>query len=152
QAHMAVWRLGGEPRTPPPVTVYQHCPPPTPEDPLLFILVYPKTYPPPVGQGGFFGMVQGKAKQWIHVLLPVLLSGLRHLGRAPARSLTALAQRLGVPPADAVSLVVPSAADTASAEPLAQAPDTTPAPLLTMTAPNGASSAPKTLLNRRTVI
>jgi len=152
QAHMAVWRLDGKPRTARRFTVYQHCPLPTPEDRLLFILVYLKTYPLQVVQGRLFGMVQGKANQWIHVLLPVLLAALHTLGDAPARSLTALAQRLGVPQADAAGLVVPSAADTASPEPLAQAPATTPAPLLTMTAPNGASSAPKTQLNRRTVI
>src|SRR5437667_2227077 len=40
-------------------------------------------------------MVQGKANQWRHVLLPALLAALRALGDAPARSLTALAQRLG---------------------------------------------------------
>jgi hypothetical protein len=43
-----------------------------------------------------FGMGQSKANQWIHVLLPVLLAALRTLGDAPARSLTALVQRLGV--------------------------------------------------------
>jgi hypothetical protein len=32
-------------------------------------------------------MVQGKAHQWIHVLLPALLAALRTLGDAPARSL-----------------------------------------------------------------
>jgi hypothetical protein len=42
--------------------------------------------------GRLFGMVQGKANQWIHVLLPALLAALRALGDAPARSLTALAQ------------------------------------------------------------
>ena len=47
-------------------------------------------------QGRLFGMGQSKANQWIHVLLPVLLAALRTLGDAPARSLAALAQRLGV--------------------------------------------------------
>jgi hypothetical protein len=45
-------------------------------------------------------MGQSKANQWIHVLLPVLLTALRSLGDAPARSLSALAQRLGVSEAD----------------------------------------------------
>jgi hypothetical protein len=35
-------------------------------------------------------MSQSKANQWIHVLLPVLLTALRDLDDAPARSLTAL--------------------------------------------------------------
>jgi hypothetical protein len=39
-----------------------------------------------VVQGRLFGMVQGKANQWIHALLPALLAALRALGDAPARS------------------------------------------------------------------
>ena len=50
-------------------------------------------------------MRQSKANQWIHVLLPALLAALRALGDAPARSLTALAQRLGVSEADAATVV-----------------------------------------------
>jgi len=95
QARMAAWRMDGKPRTARRFTVYKNCPLPTPEDRLLFILVYLKTYALQVVQGRLFGMVQGKANQWIHVLLPALLAALRALGDAPARSLTALAQRLG---------------------------------------------------------
>ena len=51
-------------------------------------------------------MVQGKANQWIHALFPALLAALRALGDAPARSLSALAQRLGVAEA-APTVVVP---------------------------------------------
>src|SRR3984893_15382004 len=107
QAHMAAWRMDGKPRTTRRVTVYKNCPLPTPEDRLLFILVYLKTYALQVVQGRLFGMVQGKANQWIHVLLPALLAALRALGDAPARSLTALAQRLGVSEADAATVVTP---------------------------------------------
>ena len=89
-----------------PVSV-QKLPLPDPEDRLLFILVYLKTYALQVVQGRLFGMVQGKANQWIHVLLPALLAALRALGDAPARSLTALAQRLGVSEAEAAPLVAP---------------------------------------------
>jgi hypothetical protein len=92
QAHMAAWRLDGTPRTARRFSVYQNCPLPTPEDRLLFILVYLKTYALQVVQGRLFGMGQSKAHQWIHVLLPALLAALRPLGDAPARSLTALAQ------------------------------------------------------------
>src|SRR3989454_311893 len=95
QAHMAAWRLDGKPRTARQFTVYKNCPLPTPEDRLFFILVYLKTYALQVVQGRLFGMGQSKANQWIHVLLPVLLAALRTLGDAPARSLAALAQRLG---------------------------------------------------------
>ncbi len=72
QAHMAPWRLDGKPRTARRYTTYQNCPLPTPEDRLLFILVYLKTYPLQVVQGRLFGMGQSKAHQWIHVLLVVL--------------------------------------------------------------------------------
>ena len=118
---------------------------PTPEDRLLLILAYIKTYALQVVQGRLFGMGQSKANQWIHVLLPVLLAALRTLGDAPARSLSALAQRLGVSEADAASV---GSAQKEESTPVV-APDS---PLLPMTAPNDASSAPRTLLNRRGVI
>ena len=57
-------------------TVYVNCPLATPEDRLLFILAYLKTYALQVGQRHLFGMGQSKANQWIHVLLPVLLAAL----------------------------------------------------------------------------
>jgi len=142
-AHMAVWRLDGQPRTARQFTVYKNCPLPTPEARLFFILVYLKTYALQVVQGRLFGRGQSKANQWIHVLLPVLLAALRALGDAPARSLTALAQRLGVSEADAATVVVLPE----------EAPVDMPAsPLLPLTAPSDALSAPKTLLNRPTVI
>jgi len=106
-AHMAAWRLDGKPRTARRFSVYQNCPLPTREDRLLFILAYVKTYSLQVVQGRLFGMGQSKANQWIHVLLPVLLAALRTLGDAPARSLTALAQRLGVAEANAATVVTP---------------------------------------------
>jgi len=145
---MAAWRMDGKPRTARRFTVYKNCPLPTPEDRLFFILTYLKTYALQVLQGRLFGMVQGKANQWIHVLLPTLLAALRTLGDAPARSLTALAQRLGVSEAVAATVVTPLAEDSA---PMAAAPAVPVSPLLPMTARNGVSSAPKTLLHRRTV-
>jgi hypothetical protein len=145
QCHMAAWRMDGKPRTARRFTVYKTCPLPTPEDRLLFILTYIKTYALQVVQGRLFGMVQSKANRWIHVLLPVLLAALRALGDAPARSLTALAQRLGVSEADTATVVAPLEEEPAPIP----APDS---PLLPMMAPNGASSAPKTLLNRPRVI
>src|SRR3989449_11731573 len=150
QAHMAQWRFDGRPRTARRYTTYKHCPLPTPEDRLLFILTYLKTYPLQVVQGRLFGMVQGKANQWIHVLLPVLLAALRALGDAPARSLSALAQRLGVSEADAATVVTPLEEEPAhgGADPAAEAAS----PLLPMTGQNGGSSAPKTRLNRKQVI
>jgi Helix-turn-helix of DDE superfamily endonuclease len=150
QAHMAAWRLDGKPRTARRFSVYQNCPLPTPEDRLFFLLTSLKTYTLQVVQGRLFGMRQSKAHQWIHVLLPALLAALRTLGDAPARSLTGLAQRLGVSEADAATVVAPlkeEATSPAAAPAVVQA-----SPLLPMTAPNDASSAPKTLLNRPHVI
>ena len=150
QTHMAAWRLDGKPRTARQFSVYKNCPLPTPEDRLFFLLTYLKTYSLQVVQGRLFGMGQSKAHQWIHVLLPVLLAALRTLGDAPTRSLTALAQRLGVSAAAAASVVGSLEEEPA---PVVTAPVATPdAPLLPMTGRNGALSAPKTLLNRPTVI
>jgi hypothetical protein len=130
QAHMAAWRLDGKPRTARRYTTDQNCPLPTPEDRLLFILVYLKTYPLQVVQGRLFGMGQSKAQQWIHVLLPVLRATLRALGDAPARSLPELAQRLGVVEVEAAALAPVS-------------------PLLATMGRNGASSAPRIRLSKR---
>jgi len=149
-ARMAVWRMDGKPRTARRFTVYKNCPLPTPEDRLLFILTYLKTYALQVVQGRLFGMVQGKANQWIHVLLPVLLAALRALRDAPARSLSALAQRLGVSAADAATVVTPLEEEPAhgGTDPAAEAAS----PLLPMTGQNGGSSVPKTQLNSKRVI
>src|SRR5215831_3602589 len=149
-ARMAAWRVEGKPRTARRFPVYRNCPLPTPEDRLLFILVSLKTYALQVVQGRLFGMVQGKAHQWIHVLLPALLAALRTLGDAPARSLTALAQRLGVSEADAATVVVPQEEEPA---PVAPIPAAAPAsPHVPMTGRNDASSAPRTLLHSKRVI
>src|SRR5688572_8469834 len=147
---MAAWRMDGKARTARRFTVYKNCPLPTPEDRLFFILVYLKTYALQVVHGRLFGMGQSKANQWIHVLLPGLLGALRALGDAPARSLSALAQRLGVSEAEAAPLVVPLAEEPAPVAPVPAA--TPPSPLLPMMGPNGGSSAPKTRLNRRSAI
>jgi hypothetical protein len=145
QAHMAQWRLDGQPRTARRYTTYQNCPLPTPEDRLLCILVDLKTYPLQVVQGRLFGMGQSKAHQWIHVLLVVLRATLRTLGDAPTRSVTELAKRLGVAEAEATALVVPTNEPSPPGEPPVS-------PLLAMMAPNGASNVPRIRLSRRAVI
>lgn len=82
--------------------------------------------------------------------MPVLLAALRALGDAPSRSLTALAQRLGVSEADAATVVIPLEEERV---PVAPGPGVASAsPLVPMTGRHGGSSAPKTLLHRRTVI
>lgn len=131
QAHMAEWRLDGKPRTARRFTTYKNCPLPTPQDRLLFILVYLKTNPLQVAHGIMFGLPQGKTNQWIHVLLPVLRTALRQMGDAPSRSLADLARRLDV-----------SVTDVEEAT----------APLFAMMAPSDASRAPKTRMNRKVTI
>ena len=148
QAHMAAWRLDGKPRTARQLAVYTNGPLPTPEDRLLFILAYLKTYALQVVQGRLFGMGQSKANQWIHAFLPMLLAALHALGDAPARSLTALAQRLGVAEADVATVVAPLEEPV----PVVATPAVPASPLVRMTGPHGGSSAPKTLLNRPSVI
>ena len=145
QDHMAAWRLDGKPRTARRFTVYRTCPLATPEDRLFFLLTYLKTYAVQVVQGRLFGMSQSKANQWIHVLLPALLAALRGLGDAPARSLTALAHRLAVSEGSLAPLEEPAPCP-ASVPGVGQG-----SPLLLMTGRNDALSAPRTLLNRRTV-
>jgi Helix-turn-helix of DDE superfamily endonuclease len=131
QAHMAQWRLDGKPRTARRYTTYSNCPLSTPEDRLLFILVYLKTNPLQVAHGILFGLPQGKANQWIHVLLPVLRAAMRQLGAAPSRSIADLAQRLDMPVSDLAANMPP---------------------LFVMTEPNDASHAPKMQLNRKVAI
>src|SRR5262245_30928416 len=153
QAHMAQWRFDGQPRTARRYTTYKNCPLPTPEDRLLFILTYLKTYPLQGVLGRLFGMDQSKANQWIHVLLVVLQATLRALGDAPSRSLQELAQRIGVTEAEAAALVVPTEESSPPAKLPAVAPSPAVAfPLLAMTGRSGTSSAPKTRLSRHAVI
>jgi len=146
QAPMAAWRRAGKRRTARRCTVYQNCPLPTPEDRLLCRLTDVKTYALQVVQGRLCSRGQRKANQWMHILLPALLAALRALGDAPARSLTALAQRLGVSEADTATMVALLGEE---AVPVVAVPAAAPAsPLLPMTGRNDALSAPKTLLNR----
>jgi DDE superfamily endonuclease len=153
QAHMAKWRFDGQPRTTRRYTTYRNCPLPTPEDRLLFILPYLKTYPLQVVQGRLFGMDQSQANQWIHVLLVVLQATLRTLGDAPSRSVQALAQRIGVTEAEAAALIVPSAEPSPPVEPPAATPTpVTPSPLSATMGRNDGLSAPRTRLSRRAVI
>jgi Helix-turn-helix of DDE superfamily endonuclease len=139
EQRMKEWCLDGKPRTGRAYRTYANCPLPTPEDRLLFILVYVKTNVLQVVQGELFALPQNKANQWIHTLLPVLQATLRSLGDAPARSMEHLAQRLGLEhlPAEPRQL---------------QAISQEHPPLFAMMEPNGASSAPKMRINKQAII
>jgi hypothetical protein len=139
QERMKEWRLDGKKRSGRAYRTYANCPLPTPEDRLLFILVYVKTNVLQVVQAEMFGMPQNKANQWIHTLLPVLQTALRMLGDAPARSMEQLAERLGLSQ-------VP--AELVEEDPVSQEPP----PLFAMMALNDASSAPKMQINKKAII
>ena len=151
QAHMAAWRLDGRPRTARRYTTDTNCPLPTPEDRLLFILIYLKTYPLQVVPGRLFGMGQSQAHQWIHVLFVVLRVTRRALGDAPTRSVQELSQRLGVAEAKAATLVMPAAESSTPTDPPAARPPPA-APRCATRGPSGASSAPRIRLSKRAVI
>lgn len=140
---MAEWTLHGRRRQSRRYTTYKNCPWPTPEERLLFILVYLKQNPTHMLHGRLFGMRQSKATQWMPILLPVLRTTLRTLGEAPCRSVEALRERLGeaVPP---LSLVSSPAEEDRAATPTA-------APLFVMTAPSAPCRAPTIRLNRKRV-
>src|SRR5436309_2321530 len=56
-----------------------------PEDKLLVILVYLKTYPLQAVLGELFGLSQPRVNFWIHRLLPVLRQALAEVGALPER-------------------------------------------------------------------
>jgi hypothetical protein len=57
-----------------------------PEQKLLFLLVYLKTYPLQVVLGELFGLSQSGVNYWIHRLLPLLRQALDELGALPERA------------------------------------------------------------------
>jgi DDE superfamily endonuclease len=65
---------------------------PEPEQKLLFLLVYLKTYPLQVVMAELFGLSQPRVNYWLHRLLPVLREALDALGVLPQRDPQAFAQ------------------------------------------------------------
>jgi hypothetical protein len=66
-----------------------------PEDKLLFLLVYLKTYPLQAVMGELFDLSTPQVNYWIHRLLPVLRSALDDLGVLPERDPRHFAQAQG---------------------------------------------------------
>src|SRR5438552_1001431 len=66
-----------------------------PEDKLLFLLVYLKTYPLQAVMGELFDLSPPQVNYWIHRLLPVLRSALDALGVLPERNPAHFAQAQG---------------------------------------------------------
>ncbi len=65
----------------------------SPEQKLLFALVYLKTYPLQELLGEVFDLSQSRAKRWIHQLLPVLQQALKDSGVRPERTPRQFARR-----------------------------------------------------------
>ena len=65
----------------------------SPEQKLLFILVYQKTYPMQTLLGEVFNLSQARANYWIHRLLPILKVALDELGVPPERNPPPFARR-----------------------------------------------------------
>ena len=137
-AHMQDWTMEGKPRTERTYSHYANCPLPTPEDRLLFILIYLNVAALQVAHGALFGMSQPNANKWIHVLLPVLEHVLAVQGDAPARHIQAISARL-----DALRDAEPVAAGAA--------PPAT-SPFFCTLARNAQSHVPRTMINKARVI
>jgi hypothetical protein len=136
-AHMEAWTLEGKPRNGRRYSQYATCPLPTPEDRLLFVLMYLKGAPLQSAHAAAFGLTQPKANLWLRVLLTALRTALASGGKAPTRTAVALQERL-----------------EALTRPPAAAPDAGAAgvaPLLTM-ARNAPSRAPRTQVIRPTTL
>ena len=160
---MKYFNLDGKPRVGRAYQTYVNCPLPTPEDRLLFILVYMKNNPLQVMQVELFDMPQNKANQWIHTLLPVLQITMRSLGDAPARSIEELTTRLdqrvligeasSSPDAsrDLPDMLI-SSSDTCEMDIEQAKPENANPPLFAMTGQRDAFSVRKIQMNRKTTI
>jgi hypothetical protein len=76
--------MAGQPRQRPPGAGRKGALHP-PEQKLLFLLVYLKTYPLQVVMAELFGLSQSSVNYWIHRLLPVLRDALAAVGVLPER-------------------------------------------------------------------
>ena len=132
-AHMAEWTLEGKPRGGRRYSQYANCPLPTPEDRLLFVLMYLKGAPLQTAHATAFGLTQPKANLWLHVLLTALPTALATSGDLPTRTAATLQERLDA--------LISARAD-------GDAPGASP---LFTTVPNAPSRAPRTQVIRPTI-
>src|SRR5262249_5027436 len=72
-----------------------------PEQQLLFLLVYLKTYPLQAVLGELFGLSQPGVNYWIHRLLPILRQALDEVGVLPERDPSRFAQTQAAAAGDA---------------------------------------------------
>jgi hypothetical protein len=78
---------------------------PAPEQKLLFVLVYLKTYPLQVVMAELFGLSQPQVNYWLRRLLPVLREALDDLGALPERDPQAFA-RSATPPLEGARRII----------------------------------------------
>jgi hypothetical protein len=78
---------------------------PAPEQKLLFLLIYLKTYPLQAVRGELFGLSQPRVNYWLHRLLPVLREALDELGALPQREPRAFARTAAPPPQGARRII-----------------------------------------------
>jgi hypothetical protein len=135
---MSKWTLEGKPRTARRYSQYTNCPLPTPQDRLLFVLMYLKGAPLQTAHAAAFDLTQPKANLWLHVLLSALRNALASSGDLPARSIQALRERLA------------ALTNSASAQPPLDTPEPPAATPFFRTALNAPSHDPRTKLNRKT--
>jgi hypothetical protein len=76
-----------------------------PDQKLLFLLVYLKTYPLQVVMAELFGLSQPRVNYWLHRLLPLLRDALDELGVLPERDPRAFA-RAGTPSGERVRRII----------------------------------------------
>ena len=136
--HMSKSTLEGKPRTGRRYRQYATCPLPTPEDRLLFVLMYLKAAPLQLVHASAFGLTQPKANLWLHVLLSALRNALQSSGDLPARSLQALREPL----AELTTI--------GSSEPSLDDDGVSSVAPFFRTAPSAPSHVPPTGLNRKT--
>lgn len=91
---MAKWTFEGKPRGGRRYSHYANCPLPTPEDRVLFVLMYRKGAPLPTAHAAAFGLTQPKANLWLHVLLTALQAAPATSGDLPTRTVDMLQERL----------------------------------------------------------
>jgi Helix-turn-helix of DDE superfamily endonuclease len=77
----------------------------TPQDQLLFILIYQKTYPLQTAHGLQFDLSQAQTNEWIHRLLPILDRSFARLKQRPERDGAAFATS-GVTPSVPTDLII----------------------------------------------
>jgi hypothetical protein len=90
ERHLSQYTVDGQERIGRNFVDYKNALLPTPEDKLLFVLIFLKQNLIQEVLGALFEMSQPKVNDWLQTLVLVLRNTLRSLGDAPSRSIDAL--------------------------------------------------------------